>query len=104
LFAGGTSKYDQRYTVDGRNELLDRRDQDASLSGDNIPQTVRLMALADVYDILTSQRPWKRSWTHKQAIDEITKMAGNRLDPKVVDAFLEEQLAFSAIADVRRDD
>jgi HD-GYP domain-containing protein (c-di-GMP phosphodiesterase class II) len=61
------------------------------------------MAMADVYDVLTSKRPWKRSWTHKQAIDEITKMAGNRLDATVVDAFLEEQLAFSAIADVWRD-
>jgi len=103
LFAVGTSKYEPKNAADGRNELLDRPNQDTSLPGDNTPQTVRLMAIADVYDVLTSKRPWKRTWTHKQAIDEITKMAGNRLDATVVDAFLEEQLAFSAIADVWRD-
>jgi hypothetical protein len=104
LFADDASKYDQKYAVDGRNELLDSPDQDASMPGNNIPQTVRLMALADVYEVLTSKQLWKRSWRHKEAIDEITKMAGNRLDPTVVNAFLEEQIAFSAIADVWRDD
>jgi hypothetical protein len=99
LFAVGSPKYN----ANGSAELLEGHAQGASLPGDNDPQTVRLIALADVYDVLTSKRPWKRSWTHKQAIDEITKMAGNRLDPTVVNAFLEEQMAFSAIADVWRD-
>jgi hypothetical protein len=100
LFAVGSPKYN----ANGSAELLEGHAQGASLPGDNDPQTVRLIALADVYDVLTSKRPWKRSWTHKQAIDEITKMAGNRLDPTVVNAFLEEQIEFSAIADVWRDD
>jgi response regulator RpfG family c-di-GMP phosphodiesterase len=104
LFQVGSSKYGQKYAVDGSHELLDNIDHDANISGDSPSQTVKLMALADVYEVLTSKRPWKKSWTHKQAIDEITKMAGNRLDPKVVDAFLEEQMAFSAIADVWQDD
>ena len=100
LFAVGSPKYN----ANGSAELLEGHAQGASLPGDNAPQTVRLIALADVYDVLTSKRPWKRSWTHKQAVDEITKMAGNRLDPTVVNAFLEEQMAFSAIADVWRDE
>jgi hypothetical protein len=104
LFKVGTSKHDPRDAANGSNELLDKLDQGANISGDSPSQAVKLMALADVYEVLTSKRPWKKSWTHKQAIDEITKMAGNRLDPTVVDAFLEEQMAFSAIADVWRDD
>ncbi len=103
LFQVGSSKYNPKNVVDGSNNHLDKLDQDANMSGDSPSQAVKLMALADVYEVLTSKRPWKKSWTHKQAIDEITKMAGNRLDPKVVDAFLEEQIAFSAIADVWRD-
>lgn len=104
LFKVGASKYDPKYAADGSTELLEGLDQGSSSPGDSAPQSVQLMALADVYDVLTSKRPWKRSWTHKQAIDEITKMAGNRLDPTVVNAFLEEQMAFAAIADVWRDD
>lgn len=104
LFEIGTVNQDQNYAADRSNELLERLDQDASLPSDSIPQPGQLMAMADVYDVLTSQRPWKRSWTHKQAVDEITKMAGNRLDPTVVNIFLEEELAFSVIADVWRDD
>ena len=104
LFQVGSTKYDPKNAVDGINGHLDKLDQDTNMPGDSPSQTVRLMALADVYEVLTSKRPWKKTWTHKQAIDEITKMAGNRLDPKVVDAFLEEQIAFSAIADVWRDD
>jgi len=104
LFKVGAPRYHPKYAADGSTELLEGLDQGASLPGDSAPQSVQLMALADVYDVLTSKRPWKRSWTHKQAIDEITQMAGNRLDQTVVNAFLEEQMAFSAIADVWRDD
>jgi hypothetical protein len=104
LFNFGTSKYDPKKSVDGHSELLDMPDQASVLPGDNNPQMVQLIALADVYDILTSKRPWKRSWTHKQAVEEITNMAGNRLDRTVVAAFLEEQMEFLAIADVWQDD
>ena len=46
------------------------------------------MALADVYDALVSQRPYKRHWTHDQAVKEITRGRGTHFDPDVVDAFV----------------
>lgn len=104
LFGIGILRHNQNYATDGGNELLERLDQDASLPSDSIVQPAQLMAVADVYDVLTSQRPWKRSWTHERAVNEITKMADNRLDPMILKAFLEEELAFSVIADVWRDD
>jgi len=74
------------------------------LANQNASRTAALMALADVYDVLTSRRPGKQVWTHKQAVAQIADMAGNRLDPTVVDAFLEEQSAFLVIAECWIDD
>jgi len=54
--------------------------------------------------VLTSKRSWKRLWTHNQAVAEINDMAGSRLDPTVVKAFLEEETTFSAIAHAWTDD
>jgi putative two-component system response regulator len=59
------------------------------LSGEQIPQSARIVSVADVYDALTSVRPYKSAWTHEQAMDEITSLSGSHFDPKVVDAFLE---------------
>jgi putative two-component system response regulator len=59
------------------------------LSGEQIPQSARIVSVADVYDALTSVRPYKCAWTHEQAMDEITSLSGSHFDPKVVDAFLE---------------
>ena len=57
-------------------------------SGTTIPEAGRIVALADVYDALTSQRPYKRAWTHEQARDEIVRLRGTHFDPQVVDAFV----------------
>ena len=45
------------------------------------------MAVADVYDALTSRRSYKNAWSEKDAYDEIIKGRGSQFDPKVVDAF-----------------
>ena len=90
--------------ADSPSNVLEGVGQQGSLLGDDIPQTVRLMAVADMYDVRTSKRSWKRSWTHNQAVAEITDMAGSRLDPTVVTAFLEVETTFSAIAHAWTDD
>lgn len=61
----------------------------AGLKGEEIPVEGRIVAVADVFDALTSERPYKRAWTAKEAIDEIKKSSGSHFDPAVVDAFLE---------------
>jgi HD-GYP domain-containing protein (c-di-GMP phosphodiesterase class II) len=58
------------------------------LTADNIPMEGRIVSIADVYDALTSARPYKAAWTEEQAIQEIQAQSGRQFDPKVVEAFL----------------
>lgn len=57
-------------------------------SGTAIPEAGRIVALADVYDALTSARPYKHAWTPEDARAEIARLRGTHFDPRVVDAFL----------------
>jgi len=68
------------------------------LSGDDIPVAARLMALADVYDALISQRVYKPPFDHLEAVRIITAGRGSHFDPDMVDAFLRVQDDFNAIA------
>jgi putative nucleotidyltransferase with HDIG domain len=58
------------------------------LSGDAIPLPARLVHLADVFDILVHERPYKESWTVEAAVAEIERGSGTDFDPAVVRAFL----------------
>lgn len=68
------------------------------LSGDNIPISARLMAVADVYDALVSRRVYKEGMSHEKAIQVILEGKGSHFDPDMVDAFAEIHLEFQAIA------
>ncbi|HXH07803.1 MAG TPA: HD-GYP domain-containing protein [Vicinamibacterales bacterium] len=57
-------------------------------AGEEIPLEARIIMVADVYDSLTSDRPYRRAMTPFEARDAIVKGAGTEFDPKVVDAFL----------------
>lgn len=59
------------------------------LKGEDIPVTGRIVALADVFDALTSARPYKKAWSFEEAIRTIKKDSGSHFDPRVVMAFLE---------------
>ena len=61
------------------------------LSGEDIPLPGRLMAIADVYDALVSERPYKDMLTHEEAVKTILEEKGTHFDPFLVDVF--EQLA-----------
>jgi putative two-component system response regulator len=58
------------------------------LKGEEIPLEGRIMAIADVYDALVSERPYKRPFSHEEAVEIIKKDSGTHFDPKVVEAFL----------------
>lgn len=60
------------------------------LSGEEIPLTGRIAALADVFDALTSSRPYKKAWTIDAAVDLIKDNRGSHFDPELVDVFLEQ--------------
>ncbi|MCB1727381.1 MAG: response regulator [Gammaproteobacteria bacterium] len=68
------------------------------LSGDSIPVSARLMALADVFDALISERVYKPAMPYDAARDIIAEGRGNHFDPDVVDAFLSDFSEFCNIA------
>lgn len=59
------------------------------LAGEQIPLVGRIAAVADVYDALTSRRPYKEAWTPGAAVDYLVKGSGSHFDPACVQAFLE---------------
>jgi len=66
----------------------------AGLSGEAIPLCGRIMALADVYDALTSKRVYKAAFTHEIAKSMIVKESGSHFDPDVVQAFMSTEAQF----------
>jgi putative two-component system response regulator len=68
------------------------------LAGDAIPLPARLMALADVYDALTTRRPYKQAWTLAATAEHIRQQAGSHFDPRVVAAFESVLPQFEAIS------
>jgi len=58
------------------------------LKGNDIPLTGRIVALADVFDALTSERPYKHAWTARDAVTLIKEDSGKHFDPRLVEQFL----------------
>ena len=65
------------------------------LKGLDIPLQGRIMAIADVYDALISDRPYKNAFTHRKAVEIITQGRGSQFDPQIVDVFLEVSDSFA---------
>lgn len=59
------------------------------LAGEEIPLGARIIAVAEVYDILTHGAPWKEPLSVEEAKAEIQRCAGTQFDPRVVEAFLQ---------------
>ena len=70
------------------------------LRGLEIPLGARIVALADAYDAMTTDRPYKRAMTHTQAIREIQRHAGTQFDPDVVTVFCDLYAAERPVADL----
>jgi putative two-component system response regulator len=68
------------------------------LKGEGIPLEGHLMALVDVYDALTSWRPYKEKFTHDKARKIIEENKGTHFDPVLVEVFLNSEAAFAQIA------
>lgn len=58
------------------------------LKGEEIPLSARIVALADVYDALTSERPYKKAFSHEKALGIILDKEEGHFDPDIVDAFI----------------
>lgn len=69
------------------------------LAGESIPESARIVAIADVFDALTSKRPYKEPWSIEQTLGKIQESAGNHLDPRLTKLFLE---IMPEILDIKR--
>jgi PAS domain S-box-containing protein len=67
------------------------------LAGVDIPISARIVALADVYDALTSRRCYKQAFSHEQAKEIILENEGCHFDPQVIEAFLKQEPNFKRI-------
>jgi putative two-component system response regulator len=73
------------------------------LRGEEIPQVGRIVAVADVFDALTSVRPYKPAWTVEAAVEELKRGSGTHFQPQVVEAFLARLEDILAVTSAYRD-
>ncbi|MEJ5229593.1 MAG: HD domain-containing phosphohydrolase [Pseudothermotoga sp.] len=69
-------------------ERFDGTGYPRGLKGEEIPLSARIFAVADVYDALTSDRPYRKAWSKEEAVEYIKSQSGKHFDPKVVEVFL----------------
>ena len=71
-------------------ERWDGRGYPGGLSGTDIPIESRICTIADVFDALMSERPYKKAWTVAEALDEVARMSGSAFEPALASVFLRE--------------
>lgn len=77
-----------RHIAEDHHETLDGKGYPHGLRGGEIPIEARIVAVADVFDALTSERPYKRAWTNPEAFAMLRKLAVEKLDAECVDALI----------------
>ncbi len=78
-------------------ETLDGSGYPKGLEGDEVPIAARIIAVADIFDALTSRRPYKRPWTNDEAIEMLELMAKSKLDAVCVEALVQNRDALREI-------
>lgn len=88
----------------GHHEKFDGTGYPHGLKGQDIPIFSRIVAVADVFDALMSERPYKRAWTLERSVEYIRTHAGTHFDPTCVAAFFEHWKAVLEIRQRFKDD
>jgi HD-GYP domain-containing protein (c-di-GMP phosphodiesterase class II) len=84
--------WDIRPMVRHHHEAWDGSGYPAGLAGEQIPLSARILCVADVYDALATDRPYRRAFGHQKALDIMAAEAGTRLDPALFFLFRELDL------------
>ncbi|WP_324779664.1 HD domain-containing phosphohydrolase [Thiobacillus sedimenti] len=102
ILADSPSRYLQMGAVIalGHHEKFDGTGYPQGLAGDAIPLPARIAAVADVFDALTSDRPYKRAWSFEDALRFVRTESGRHFDPDCVRAF---ELRIDAVAAIMRE-
>src|SRR5262249_37790974 len=85
-------------------ERFDGNGYPKKLAGEGIPLCGRIVALADVYDAMRSKRVYKSAFSHEKVRETIVEESGKHFDPDVVQAFLNREEEFIAVAERFQDD
>ena len=90
ILKGSPSKYLSMGAIIalGHHEKFDGSGYPTGLHGEDIPIVARIVAVADVFDALVSERPYKRAWTLDEGLAHVGSQKGKHFDPRCVDAFL----------------
>jgi HD-GYP domain-containing protein (c-di-GMP phosphodiesterase class II) len=83
---------DARHTLDialYHHERWDGKGYPYGLAAEQIPLVARLFSIVDVFDALTSDRPYRTAWDHSQVLEYISAQSGTQFDPQIVRLFLE---------------
>jgi response regulator RpfG family c-di-GMP phosphodiesterase len=87
----------------GHHERWDGKGYPHGVAGEAIPVEARIVAVADVFDALTSRRRYKRAWSHDESFAHLGEIAGSQLDPQLVGAFLEIRGDLAEVAQMLSD-
>ena len=74
--------------VEQHHERYDGKGYPFAIKGEDIKLGARIMAVADSFDAMTTQRPYRKAMSRQEAVEELKKCSGAQFDPKIVDAFL----------------
>jgi HD-GYP domain-containing protein (c-di-GMP phosphodiesterase class II) len=75
--------------AEGHHEKWDGTGYPRGKKGEDIPLSARIVAIADVFDALTSKRPYKRAFTFEESVDILKEGAGKHFDPYIMNVFIE---------------
>lgn len=75
--------------IQHHHEWYDGSGYPQGLKGDEIPESARILAIADCFDAMTSERVYRTSFSVERALDEIVGGAGTQFDPRMIEAFIE---------------
>lgn len=88
-----------RHIVEFHHETLDGSGYPIGLKAEQIPLESKIVSVADIFDALTSTRPYKEAWSNEKAIETLKSLAGEKLDPDCVDALVEN---LEEVEDIQR--
>jgi two-component system, response regulator RpfG len=99
ILKGSPSKYLSMGAIIalGHHEKYEGSGYPNGLHGEDIPLVARVVAVADVFDALVSERPYKHAWAMDEGIDFLKSQRGKHFDPACVDAFLADRAKVQAI-------